>query len=41
MPGMGDMESMATMMDAEALVAAFCAAENADLGFIDLDDPPP
>ena len=39
MPGMGDMESMATMMDAEALVAAFCAAENADLAFIDLTIP--
>ena len=39
MPGMGDKESMAAMMDAEALVAAFCAAENADLGFIDLTIP--
>jgi len=39
MPGMGDMESMAAMMDAEALVAAFCAAENPDVGFIDLTIP--
>ncbi len=39
MPGMGDMEAMAAMMDAEALVAAFCAAENADLAFIDLTIP--
>ena len=39
MPGMGDMEAMAAMMDAEALVAAFCASENADLGFIDLTIP--
>ena len=39
MPGMGDMESMDLLMDAEALVAAFCAAENADLGFIDLTIP--
>ena len=38
-PGMGDSESMATMMDAEALVAAFCVAENSDLGFIDLTIP--
>ncbi len=39
MLGMGDMESMAAMMDAEALVAAFCAAENPDVGFIDLTIP--
>jgi uncharacterized protein (DUF305 family) len=39
MPGMGDSESMGTMMDAQALVAAFCAAENSDLGFIDLTIP--
>ena len=39
MPGMSDMEAMAAMMDAEALVAAFCAAENADLAFIDLTIP--
>jgi uncharacterized protein (DUF305 family) len=39
MPGMGDIEAMAAMMDAEALVAAFCAAENADLAFIDLTIP--
>ena len=39
MPGMGDRESMVAMMDAEALVAAFCAAENPDLAFIDLTIP--
>lgn len=39
MPAMGDMESMAAMMDAEALVAAFCAADDADLAFIDLTIP--
>ena len=39
MPGISDMEAMATQMDAEALVAAFCATENADLGFIDLTIP--
>jgi uncharacterized protein (DUF305 family) len=39
MPGMGDMEAMAAQMDAEALVAAFCAVENPDLGFIDLTIP--
>ena len=39
MPGMGEMESTAAMMDAEALVAAFCAAENPDVGFIDLTIP--
>jgi uncharacterized protein (DUF305 family) len=39
MPGMGGMEAMAAMMDAEALVVAFCAAENADLAFIDLTIP--
>ena len=39
MLGMGDMESMAAMMDAEALVAAYCAAENPDVGFIDLTIP--
>jgi uncharacterized protein (DUF305 family) len=39
MPGMGDMEAMAAMMDADALVAAFCAAENADLAFVDLTIP--
>jgi uncharacterized protein (DUF305 family) len=39
MPGMGDMEAMGAMMDAEALMAAFCAAENADLAFIDLAIP--
>jgi uncharacterized protein (DUF305 family) len=39
LPGMGNMEAIAAMMDAEALVAAFCAAENADLAFIDLTIP--
>jgi uncharacterized protein (DUF305 family) len=39
MPGMGDMESMTALMDAEALVAAFCAAENPDTSFIDLTIP--
>jgi uncharacterized protein (DUF305 family) len=39
MPGMGDMEAMAAMMDADALVAAFCAGEDADLTFIDLTIP--
>jgi uncharacterized protein (DUF305 family) len=39
MPGMADRESMVAMMDAEASVAAFCAAENADLAFIDLTIP--
>jgi uncharacterized protein (DUF305 family) len=39
MPGMGDMESMAAMMDVQALVAAFCVAENPDVGFIDLTIP--
>jgi uncharacterized protein (DUF305 family) len=39
MPDMGDMESMAAMMDAEAPVAAFCGAENPDVGFIDLTIP--
>ena len=39
MPGMGDMEAMAAMMDSDALVAAFCAAENGDLTFIDLTIP--
>jgi uncharacterized protein (DUF305 family) len=39
MPAIGDMESMAAMMDAEALVADFCSAENPDLAFIDLTIP--
>jgi uncharacterized protein (DUF305 family) len=39
MPGMGDMQSMAAMMDAEALVAAFCASEDPDVAFIDLTIP--
>jgi uncharacterized protein (DUF305 family) len=39
MPGMEDMQAMAAMMDADALVAAFCAGEDADLTFIDLTIP--
>lgn len=41
MPGRGDLEMMATQMDPEALVAAFCfrAGEDADLAFIDLSIP--
>jgi uncharacterized protein (DUF305 family) len=37
--GVGDPESMAAMMDAEGLVAAFCAGEDSDLTFIDLTIP--
>jgi uncharacterized protein (DUF305 family) len=39
MPGMGDMDEMAMLMDAGALVGAFCAAEDPDLAFIDLTIP--
>jgi uncharacterized protein (DUF305 family) len=40
MPGMsGTMDEMAFQMDIEAQVAAFCAAENPDLAFIDLTIP--
>ncbi len=39
MPGLGNTDDMALMMDPGALVAAFCAAENADLAFIDLTIP--
>src|SRR5439155_16163093 len=39
MPGMGEMHQMATLMDPQALVAAFCSADNADLAFIDLTIP--
>jgi uncharacterized protein (DUF305 family) len=40
MPGMsGTMEEMAFQMDTAAQVAAICAAENADLAFIDLTIP--
>ncbi|HEV2107669.1 MAG TPA: DUF305 domain-containing protein [Thermomicrobiales bacterium] len=39
MPGMGTMDEMAFQMDREAQVAAICAAENADLAFIDLTIP--
>ena len=39
MPGMGDMASMAMLMDAEALVAGFCAGDDPDLAFIDLTIP--
>ncbi len=35
----GSMADMRTLMDTEALVAAFCAAENPDLAFIDLTLP--
>lgn len=40
MPGMsGTMDEMAFQMNAEAQVAAFCAAENPDLAFIDMTIP--
>jgi uncharacterized protein (DUF305 family)/Spy/CpxP family protein refolding chaperone len=39
MPGMGSPEEMAAQMDPAAQVAALCAAENADLAFIDLTIP--
>jgi uncharacterized protein (DUF305 family) len=39
MPGMGSMDDMMFQMDATAQVAAICAAEDADLGFIDLAVP--
>lgn len=40
MPGMsGTMDEMAMQMSAGALVAEFCAAENADLAFVDLTIP--
>jgi uncharacterized protein (DUF305 family) len=39
MPGMGSMDDMMLQMDATAQVAAICAAEDADLGFIDLAIP--
>jgi uncharacterized protein (DUF305 family) len=40
MPGMAEtMEDMAFQMDAAAQVAAVCAAEDADIGFIDLAIP--
>ncbi len=39
MPGMGDMASMQTQMDPEALVSTFCGAEDPDLAFIDLTIP--
>jgi len=39
MPSMGSMESMAVEMDADAQVALFCAAADADLAFIDLTIP--
>ena len=39
MPGMGDMDEMAMLMDAGALVGAFCVAEDPDLAFIDLTIP--
>lgn len=39
MPGMGSMEEMAVQMDPAAQVAAFCAAANPDLAFIELTIP--
>ncbi len=39
MPGMGSMDDMMFQMDATAQVAAICAAEDADLDFIDLAIP--
>jgi uncharacterized protein (DUF305 family) len=38
-PGMGDMQQMAMLMDPQALVSAFCSAANPDLAFIDLTIP--
>jgi uncharacterized protein (DUF305 family) len=39
MPGMGTMDDMMFQMDAAAQVAAICAAEDADLEFIELAIP--
>jgi uncharacterized protein (DUF305 family) len=39
MPDMGDMASMQLLMDPNALVAAFCRADDPDLAFIDLVIP--
>lgn len=39
MPGMGSMEAMAVQMDPAAQVAAFCAAPDPDLAFIDQTIP--
>jgi uncharacterized protein (DUF305 family) len=39
MPGMGSMDEMATQMNPEAQVAAFCGAADPDLAFIDLVIP--
>jgi uncharacterized protein (DUF305 family) len=39
MPTMGSMDDMATRMDPEAQVAAFCAAADPDLAFIDQTIP--
>src|SRR4030095_4248725 len=39
MPSMGDMASMQLLMDPNALVAAFCSADDPDLAFIDLVIP--
>ena len=39
MPGMGEMDEMTMLMDAQALVTSFCAAEDPDLAFIDLTIP--
>jgi uncharacterized protein (DUF305 family) len=39
MPGMGAMDQMTMLMDAEALVAAFCAGDDPDLTFIEVTIP--
>jgi uncharacterized protein (DUF305 family) len=39
MPGMGVMDQMTMLMDAEALVAAFCAGSDPDLTFIEVTIP--
>jgi uncharacterized protein (DUF305 family) len=39
MPDMGNMDQMATLMDAAAVVTAFCGADDPDLAFIDLTIP--
>ena len=39
MPGMGAMDEMAVLMDAQGLVSAFCAGSEPDLTFVDLTIP--
>lgn len=39
MPGMGSMDDMAFQMDADLQVAAFCAAADPDVAFIDMTIP--